>query len=297
MRVKKIQYLLTPCLFLFNSLLFADTGIAVFSAYTYINDLGLSLQDAANNKTISRSGIKLGVNANWSDINYQGGSSVVLFVNQDTDLNDDRNIRDIGLSALYLQALSKKWLLRSHLGIEQYRNDVLLSTSFDGLSVNLTAGYMGAENSGVDIKLKQSYENHQQDSRDQYNTSRGLLSLSYYFPSNNSPQWSMQIQRQYNNANDAARDYVSNLISIAYKNWRYKSLQANFILQQRKDIYALSDPQTRRDKLSFFALDILKPINKQWLFRTSLSAGYFDSNFSNQTQDYLQITIGVQTQL
>jgi len=297
MRVKKNQYLFTAFLLLFNSLLMADTGIAVFTAYTYINDLGLSLQDTANNNAVSRSGIKLGVNADWADINYQGGNSITLFANQDTDLSDNRNIRDIGFSVLHLQPLSKQWLLRSRLGIEQYRNDVLQSTAFDGFVLSATAGYMAAENSGVDIQFKKSYEKHRQDINDKYNTGRYLFSLKYYFPSLNAPQWNMQLQRQYNNADGVARDYTSNLLSVAYQHWQYKNIQGSIVLQRRDDTYDENNTQIRRDKLNFVALNILKPITKRWFFQTSLSAGYFDSNINNETQHYLQINIGVQTRI
>jgi len=295
-KIKK--YLLFCGLFLISPLLFAGTHATIFSAYTYINDLGLSLQDAANNSTISRSGIKLGAQINWQNINYQGGTSASLFVNQDTDLNDNRNIRDVGFNIIKLQALSASWLLRSQFFSEQYQNEVLLSTGFNGLGAAAMLGYMGEKNSGIDIGLKWFHENHQQDAMDQYKTERSQLSLQYYVAAaSNTAQWSVQLQLQNNQANDEARDYVSHLIGVSYKNWRWNDVIGNLSLQRREDNYRLSNPTARMDQLNFIALDLFKPLNKHSVFSVSLSGGFYDSNQITKNQTYLQINIGLQTRL
>lgn len=273
----------------------ANTNTGVFAAYTYINDLGISLQDGQTGSAISRSGLKLGADFNWADMNYQGGTTVSVFANQDNDLSDNRNISNLGLMVSRIKPLSNRWLSRSSFMLEQYRNHVVESTGYNGLGLNLTAGYMGDNQQGVDLSLKVMAEDHNQDALDLYRTIRTELGMTYYFPRQpNQPFWEAQLRWQNNQANNDYRDYDSTLLGLAYKGWHKNDWWGNLRFQRRQDDYRITTPQSRQDTLYFAAVDLFKMLDKQWQFRASFSAGLYDSNLLTSTQNYLQMSAGVQ---
>lgn len=300
MPIKKIP------LFCASIFLLPISGIAETSQYisiglTHTDNLEIQPDSDVNlsNGDVKRTGITTGLSLQKQSLDFSGGYIFEADIDYNKGLNSTGDISSIRLSASKLKAINSNWLMRSSIMLRHYKNEPLEVNSYDGFQLENTFGYLNDNNSGTDIALSLSRENHNQDVSDRYKTQKSGLKISHYFPhKNNSPYWAINIGAIQNNADNDRRDFDSYAMGVESRQWKLGSLRGTAGIQWQTDRYKqrAGAPSKRKDETALLQVNISKNIKKNVTLHVSATTGRYQSSRRDVNENFYQLISNLQWQ-
>jgi len=299
---------------------FCDVSTTLYTGITHTSNLEVQAGNdilLGDEESLTRTGFETGLTLSKQSLDYTGGYVLEADAAFNKDLSANDDISRVSVSASKLSALAPDWLLRNRIGVNWYDNKALPSNSYQGLSLESTLGYLNDIGGGTDISLSLKREQHDQLSDDTYDMTRSHLGLTHYFShEKEEAYWSLQATLKNNNASDNSRDYNSLRLGVNMNqiSWASSKGQLGFNWQQdHYDQPVLLSPmgniiptntipnvemmqemggtreKKRKDNLYSLSLQLGKPLTQSLALQFSVSLGRYDSNISDNTDDFYSI--------
>ena len=307
-------------LFLFSPA-YSDVSTTLYTGISHT--LHLEVQTGndiqPDQESLTRTGFETGLLLSKQSLDYTGGYILGASTAFNKDLSGNDNISRMALSATKLSALTPDWLLRSSIRANRYDNEALPSNSYQGLSLESTLGYLDNNGGGTDIFLSLRREQHDQQSADSYDITRSNLGFTHYFAHEKEvAYWSLKATVKNNNANSNERDYDSLMLGVNINQWSFASFKGRVGFNWQQDGYdqsVLLSPtdnsppvdivpnrgmmpgmgqlkeKKRKDDLYSLSLQLDKPLTSSLLLQLSANLGRYDSNITENADDFYSLAV------
>lgn len=313
-RLPPLQAILPGSLLFLFSPSFSDVSTSLYTGFTHTSNLEIQAGNdiQPGDESLTRTGFETGLLVRKQSLDYTGGYALEATAAFNKDLSDNDDISRVSLSASKLLALTPGWLLRNGMGANWYNNEALPGNSYKGLSLESTLGYLNDKGGGTDISLLFKREQHDQLSDDSYDTTRSNLQLTHYFPhKKDSAYWSLQSTLKNNNASDDSRDYDSLRLGVNYNQFSLATFKGRIGFNWQQDRYdqpvmlspmdmpnmgmmpGMGHPnkKNRQDNLYNLSLQLSKPLTPTLGLQFSASLGHYNSNISDNADDFYSLAV------
>ena len=322
MKYKAVMFSLAAS---FTAALHAENSFWLSSGLSYINQQNLQstqLTGASGTATNARTGLQLEGGWQWQRFETRDGYSVSGNVSLNRGLDGSGDIRSLALGGDWMRAISPDWLARIGLRISDYRDDNQPAYDSRTGGIDLSLGWFGEQNAGLDLTGTWQQEEYDDDPVAPYRATRVSFGGRYHFPHrHDTPRWSMGAEISRFEADRSGYSYDAYLFTAGYSGWHWWRLEGDARLLWRNNRYEnvvatsgrMSSPnrmsmagphsapystmsgngqnESQRDDYLTATLDLRYPLDEGWRLEGSLGAGQYRSNLADD-RPFMSLYLG-----